>query len=156
MSMKMTNEKTLSTLNDLIEICKDGQHGFKTAAEDAKDADLARVFTEFSAQRTSFIAELQDRVRSLGGDPEKSGSVSGSLHRGWIDMKAAISSHEPHAVLAECERGEDAAVKAYREGLDENLDPISRGIISRQYASVQAAHDRVKQLRDSMTYSSKS
>lgn len=156
MSMKMTNEKTLSALNDLIEICKDGQRGFRTAAEDAKDADLARVFTEFSTQRTSFIAELQDRVRSLGGDPEKSGSVSGSLHRGWIDMKAAISSHEPHAVLAECERGEDAAVKAYREALDENLDPISRGIISRQYASIQAAHDRVKQLRDSLTYSSKS
>lgn len=156
MSMKMTNEKTLSALNDLIEICKDGQHGFRTAAEDAKDADLARIFTEFSTQRTSFIAELQDRVRSLGGDPEKSGSVSGSLHRGWIDMKAAISSHEPHAVLAECERGEDAAVKAYREALDENLDPISRGIISRQYASIQAAHDRIKQLRDSLTYSSKS
>jgi len=152
--MKMTNEKTLSALNDLVEICKDGQHGFRTAAEDAKDADLARIFTEFSTQRTSFIAELQDRVRSLGGDPEKSGSVSGSLHRGWIDMKAAISSNEPHAVLSECERGEDAAVKAYREALDENLDPITRGIISRQYASVQAAHDRIKQLRDSLTYSS--
>lgn len=153
--MKTTNEKTLSVLNDLVEICKDGQHGFRTAAEDAKDAELARVFNEFSAQRGSFIGELQDRVRSLGGDPEKSGSVSGSLHRGWIDLKSAIASNEPHAVLAECERGEDAAVKAYREALDENLDPITRGIISRQYASVQAAHDRVKQLRDSLTYSGK-
>lgn len=155
MSMKTTNEKTLSALNDLVEICKDGQHGFRTAAEDAKDAELARVFTEFSSQRTSFIAELQDRVRSLGGNPEESGTVSGSLHRGWIDMKAAISSNEPHAVLSECERGEDAAIKAYREALDENLDPITRGIISRQYASIQAAHDRVKQLRDSLTYSNK-
>ena len=150
--MKMTNEKTLNALNDLIETCKDGQHGFRTAAEDAKDAELARIFTEFAAQRTAFIAELQDRVRSLGGDMEKSGSVSGSLHRGWIDLKSAISSNEPHAVLAECERGEDAAVKAYREALDENVDPITRGIISRQYAAVQAAHDRVKQLRDSLAY----
>lgn len=155
MSMKTTNEKTLSALNDLVEICKDGQHGFRTAAEDAKDAELARVFTEFSGQRTSFIAELQDRVRSLGGNAEESGTVSGSLHRGWIDMKSAISSNEPHAVLSECERGEDAAIKAYREALDENLDPITRGIISRQYASIQAAHDRVKQLRDSVTYSAK-
>lgn len=153
MSMKMTNEKALSVLNDLVEICKDGQHGFRTAAEDAKDAELARVFTEFSSQRATFIGELQDRVRSLGGNPEKSGSVSGSLHRGWIDLKSAVASNEPHAVLSECERGEDAAVKAYREALDENLDPITRGIISRQYASVQAAHDRVKQLRDSLTYS---
>ena len=155
MSMKMTNEKALSVLNDLVEICKDGQHGFRTAAEDAKDSELARVFTEYTTQRTSFVAELQDRIRSLGGDPEKSGSVSGSLHRGWIDLKSAVASNEPHAVLAECERGEDAADKAYREGLEENLDPITRGMISRQYASVQAAHDRVKQLRDSLTYSSK-
>ncbi len=155
MSMNITNEKTVSILRDLVETARDGQEGFRTASEDAKDAELARVFTEFSTQRTSMIAELQDRIRSLGGDPKQSGSVSGSLHRGWIDLKAAMSSHEPHAVLAECERGEDAAVKAYREALDENLDPVTRGLISRQFASVQAAHDRVKQLRDSVTYSAK-
>ncbi len=154
--MKVTNDKAISVLQDLIETNRDGQHGFRTAAEDAKDAELARVFTEFSTQRTTFIAELQDRVRSLGGDADKSGSVGGSLHRGWIDLKAALSSNEPHAVLAEAERGEDAAVKAYREALEENLDPITRGIVSRQYASVQAAHDRVKSLRDSVAYSVKS
>lgn len=153
--MKITNEKTLSVLKDLIETNKDGQHGFQTAAEDAKDGELARIFTEFSTQRASFIAELQDRVRGLGGDGSNSGSVAASLHRGWINLKAAISSNEPHAVLAECERGEDAAVKAYREALDENLDPVTRGVISRQYASVQAAHDRVKQLRDSVVFSQK-
>lgn len=151
--MKMTNEKTYSVLKDLIEVCKDGQHGYRTAAEDAKDAELARIFTEFTAQRTSYIAELQDRIRSLGDDSSPSGSVAGSLHRGWINLKAAMSSNEPHAVLAECERGEDAAVKAYREALDENLDPVTRGVISRQYAGVQAAHDRVKQLRDSVVFS---
>lgn len=156
MSMEMTNEKTLDVLRDLIETCKDGQNGFRTAAEDAKDPELARVLTEFSAQRTTFIGELQDRVRSLGGDPDKSGSVSASLHRGWIDLKTAMTSNEPHAVLAECERGEDAAVKAYREALNENLDAITRGLVSRQYAAIQAAHDRIKQLRDSIAYSSKS
>ena len=155
MSMNVSNEKTISVLHDLIETNRDGQHGFRTAAEDAKDAELGRVFTQFSTQRTTFIAELQDRVRSLGGDPDKSGSVAGSLHRGWIDLKSAMTSNEPHAVLAEAERGEDAAVKSYREALDENLDPVTRGIVSRQYASVQAAHDRVKSLRDSVTYASK-
>lgn len=155
MSMNVSNEKTISVLQGLIETNRDGQHGFRTAAEDAKDAELARVFSQFSTQRTTFIAELQDRVRSLGGDADKSGSVAGSLHRGWIDLKAALSSNEPHAVLAEAERGEDAAVKSYREALEENLDPVTRGIVSRQYASVQAAHDRVKGLRDSVAYAAK-
>lgn len=155
MSMNVSNEKTVSVLQNLIETNRDGQHGFRTAAEDAKDAELGRVFTQFSTQRTTFIAELQDRIRSLGGDPDKSGSVAGSLHRGWIDLKSALTSNEPHAVLAEAERGEDAAVKAYREALEENIDPVSRGIVSRQYASVQAAHDRVKSLRDSVAYAGK-
>ena len=133
MSMNVSNEKTISVLQNLVETNRDGQHGFRTAAEDAKDAELGRVFTQFSTQR----------------------SVTGSLHRGWIDLKSAISSNEPHAVLAEAERGEDAAVKAYREALEENLDPVTRGIVSRQYASVQAAHDRVKGLRDSVAYAAK-
>ncbi len=148
----MTNENSLDVLNDLVETCKDGQHGFRTAAEDAKDSELARIFAEFASQRTSFIAELQDRIRSLGGNPEKSGSVAGAMHRGWIDLKSALATNEPHAVLAECERGEDVAVSSYKKALEENLDPISRGIISRQYVAVQAAHDRVKQLRDSVAY----
>jgi uncharacterized protein (TIGR02284 family) len=155
MSMNVSNEKTVSVLQNLIETNRDGQHGFRTAAEDAKDAELGRVFTQFSTQRTTFIAELQDRIRSLGGDPDKAGSVAGSLHRGWIDLKSALTSNEPHAVLAEAERGEDAAVKAYREALEENIDPVSRGIVSRQYASVQAAHDRIKSLRDSVAYAGK-
>lgn len=151
--MKTTSEKSIKVLNDLIEICKDGQHGFQTAAEDAKDAHLAHTFRQYAGQRATYIRELQERVRALGGDPDKHGSVSGSLHRGWIDLKAAISSNEPHAVLAECERGEDAAVEAYRDArAEEDLDLETRRLIERQASGVQTAHDHVKQLRDSPAF----
>jgi uncharacterized protein (TIGR02284 family) len=151
--MKSLNEKSISILNDLIETCKDGQQGFSTAAKDAKDAELGRVFSQYAAQRGNYIRELQQRVRALGGDPDKHGSVSGSLHRGWINLKSALSSDEPHAVLAECERGEDAAVANYRSALKETeLDSESLALVQRQAAGVQEAHDRVKQLRDSVAY----
>src|SRR6266542_256628 len=151
--MKTPNEKTISVLNDLIETCKDGQQGYTTAAKDAKDAELARVFSQYAAQRSNYIREMQQLVRTLGGDPDKHGTVSGSLHRGWINLKAALSSHEPHAVLAECERGEDAAVHNYREALSETeLNNEARALIQRQSAGVQEAHDRVKELRDSVAY----
>ena len=29
----MSNDKTITTLNNLIETCKDGENGFRTAAE---------------------------------------------------------------------------------------------------------------------------
>ncbi|MEO6002899.1 MAG: PA2169 family four-helix-bundle protein [Opitutus sp.] len=154
--MKSSQDKSISVLNDLIETCEDGEHGFTTAAKDAKDAELGRVFSQYAAQRGNYIRELQERVRALGGDPDKHGSVSGSLHRGWINLKAALTSDEPHAVLAECERGEDAAVANYRDALkNTDLDSETRALVQRQAAGVQEAHDRVKQLRDSVAYAHK-
>ena len=151
--MKSTYEKSISILNDLVETCKDGQQGFATAAKDAKDPELGRVFSHYAAQRGNYIRELQQRIRALGGDPDKHGSVSGSLHRGWINLKSAVSSDEPHAVLAECERGEDAAVSNFRDALQETeLDAESRALVQRQSAGVQEAHDRIKELRDSVAY----
>ena len=151
--MKTPNEKTISVLHDLIETCKDGQHGYATAAKDSKDAELGRVFTQYAAQRGNYLREVQQLVRTLGGDPDKRGTGSGTLHRGWIDLKAALSSHEPHAVLAECERGEDAAVHNYRDALgNTDLTTEARSLIQRQSAGVQEAHDRIKELRDSVAY----
>jgi len=151
MSMNVSNEKTVSVLQNLIETNRDGQHGFRTAAEDAKDAELGRVFTQFSTQRTTFIAELQDRIRSLGGDPDKSGSVAGSLHRGWIDLKSALMGSDDHAILVEAERGEDSTVKNYRDALSKDLPSDIRSVIERQYREVLAAHNVVKSLRDGVT-----
>lgn len=152
-SMNSDIKTTIATLNDLIEVLRDGQHGFKTAAEDAEASELAQLFNRYSRQRAEFVTELQTRVRSLGADVEASGSVAGSMHRGWINLKSALSTNEPHAVLAEAERGEDAAVDAFKKALEnEDLDLASRDIITRQYNEIQAAHDKVRELRDGMTY----
>jgi len=73
------------------------------------------------------------------------------MHRAWINLKSAIAKRDDHAILAECERGEDSAVKEYKEAIEEeNLAAPTREIISRQYAEVQSAHDRIKLFRDTM------
>jgi uncharacterized protein (TIGR02284 family) len=138
-----------SVLNHLVETCKDGQQGFRTAAEDVTNLDFKSLFNELSMQRQQFVAELQTLVDGLGEIPEDGGSISAVFHRGWINLRSAISSGEEHAVLAECERGEDFAVEAYREALDhESLPANVRVAIRQQYMAVQAAHDRVRDLRD--------
>src|SRR5262245_13417243 len=116
--MAIDKDDVISTLNGLIETCKDGQEGFKTAAEGVGDTSLKKLFYEYSQQRAQFVGELQSEVRNLGGDPEKSGSMAAALHRGWIDIKAAVTGKDDHAILAECERGEDSAVNAYQEALE--------------------------------------
>jgi uncharacterized protein (TIGR02284 family) len=146
--MSQTTE-TISTLNGLIETLKDGQEGFRQASEAVKDSQLKTLFNEFSLQRAKFAGELQSQAIQMGeSTPEDSSSTAGALHRAWINMKSAITSQDDHAILAECERGEDSAVAEYKKAMEEELSAPVRDIVSRQYTAVKAAHDRVKALRD--------
>lgn len=145
----ISNDNVVSTLNGLIETCKDGQEGFKQAAEGIERSDLKSLFFEFSQQRAHFAGELQSLVQTLGEDPETSGSFAGSLHRGWINIKSIVTGKDEEAILNECERGEDVAKKVYKDALDEPLPSYILDTVRNQYESVLQAHDRVKALRDS-------
>lgn len=146
----MDNDDVISTLNDLIETSKDGQEGFRVCAEDAeqRDAQFKALFLERSHGCAAAAAELQELVRALGGNPAEHGTVSGSLHRQWVNIKSLITGKDDEAVLNECERGEDVALKAYREALQKDLPANIRMVVERQYQGVLANHDRVKSLRD--------
>ncbi len=145
----MADNNTISTLNNLIETCKDGQEGFKQAAEGIQRSDVKSVFYELGQQRTKFAGELQALVRELGGDPETTSSTVGALHRGWINLKSAITGQDDAAILNEAERGEDIAVNAYKKALEETLPANVQTVVQQQSTQVKAGHDKVRDLRDS-------
>jgi uncharacterized protein (TIGR02284 family) len=144
----MTNDDVISTLNGLIETCKDGQDGFKVAAEGVERSDLKSTFYDLGQQRAQFAGELQSLVREMGGDPETTGSISASLHRGWINIKSAVTGKDEAAILNEAERGEDAAKKAYNDALAQDLPANVNTVVQTQTQAVIAGHDRIKNLRD--------
>jgi len=144
----MNKDDVIGTINDLIRTCKDGENGFRTCAEGVKSTRLKTLFEEAAERCAQGAAELEAKVRSLGGDPTTSGSVGGSLHRGWIDIKSAITGMDEAAILAECERGEDAAKQTYDAALKEELPADVRSIVERQYRIVKQNHDRVRDLRN--------
>jgi uncharacterized protein (TIGR02284 family) len=145
--MALTHDVT-DTLNELIQICRDGDAGFTAAAEAVDDPALRSELVEYSAQRRRFAEELQFRVASTGEDPVERGSIAGALHRGWIDLRTAIATNDRYAILSECERGEDAAVAAYRKAMESELPPEYDTIVQLQSEDVLRTHDRVKALRD--------
>ncbi len=147
----MANEDVISTLNNLIETCKDGQDGFKTAAEGVERSDLKSLFYELGQQRSQFAGELQTLVRELGGDPENTGSTSAALHRGWINIKSLVTGKDETAILNEAERGEDVAKAAFEKATQMELPSNVATVVQQQSTQVKAAHDRVRDLRDSMS-----
>ena len=144
-------KKENTVLNNLIETLKDGQEGFKQAAESVRNPALKSLFSEYSQQRSRFATSLQAEARKLGEEkPETSSSATGALHRGWINLKSAITGGDEHAILAECERGEDSAVEEYKKALDDSLSPSAQELVSRQFAEIKAAHDRIRSLRNAI------
>lgn len=142
------NKEVFSTVHHLIERCKDGAKGYKTAAEDVEDSDLKTLFRKYAVQRDSMITELQDQLHKFGKTDDESSSLEGTVHRAWIDLKSALTSRDRVRVLEECERGEDYAVKAYEEALEKELPGELKPIVKQQYEDVKSAHDHIRSLRD--------
>lgn len=144
----MEKDKIVETLNNLIQSNKDAEEGFKTAADGVDDDQLNALFQELSSQRAHFARELQDVVKQYGEEPEEDGSITGSLQRGWLNIKTAVTGNDNEAVLNEAERSEDYAKDAYKDAMEKDLPQNVSEIVSRQYHLVKSAHDRVKALRD--------
>ena len=117
--MVKVNEKVISTLNNLIRICREGEIGFRTAAENEEGA-LTPFFLEYSRQRRQFFSELRDEVKRLGGRPADLGISISLVPDGWTRRET---------VIAECEKGEGAALRTYEEALSQELPSDLRQLI---------------------------
>ena len=144
----METNDVISTLNDLIETSRDGEEGFRTCAEGVGSPNLKALFEAASRRCAEGAAELEAKVRGLGGTPAQGGSVSGSMHRAWTNIKSTVIGMNEHAMLAECERGEDTAKRAYEAALKQDWPTDVRTIIERQYQGVSEIAIAVRNVRN--------
>lgn len=137
-----------AVINRLVEICHDGEKGFAAAAEALDEPTLKNELLRYSRQRGEFGSQLEKVLSDVGEEAVSHGSPSGAMHRGWMNLKASMTHDNTHAVLAECERGEDAAVDAYRDAVASSLPNNIETLVMTQYQAVERAHDRIRSLRD--------
>ena len=141
----MAERTERATLNHLIETCRDGERGFRYAANHVRAAEAKDLFLADADERERFAGELIPYAR-LGGHEEGEGSFTASLHRSWMGIRDAISRHDETAIIHEAERGERAAVSAYEDAINGMLPPAARDVIERQLDIVRRSHGRVQAL----------
>src|SRR3954447_12102228 len=131
------NDNAISVLEKLVETCRDGQNGFRDAAEHTSNTELKELFNQISLERGQFAGELEQEIQRLGkSDPDRKGSTGGAIHRAWFDLKQKLGGGDS-AILNSVEAGEDKAKKDYQDALNEEHLPVDiREIISRQAVRV--------------------
>jgi len=141
------SEKIADKLNTLLEKNYDAEAGYKKAAEDVKNPTLKTYFESRAKDRYDFGHKLKEEIRSFGKEPEKGTSLTGDLHRAWMDLKSAFTSDKEEAILEEAIRGEKAAVKDYNEVInDREVPPSTSNLLIQQRNSVEEALNQAKAL----------
>jgi uncharacterized protein (TIGR02284 family) len=148
---QMDQEKSIDVLNTLIEINNDRIEGYKTASEETEETDLKALFSQLMKTSHHSKMELVSEVQKLGGKPVEGTRTTGKFFRVWMDVKAALTGKNRHAILNSCEYGEDIAVNTYKKILKEKIEDLNykqRDMIEAQYTIIKTDHDKIKNLRD--------
>jgi uncharacterized protein (TIGR02284 family) len=141
----------IGTLNTLTATLIDSVNGYRDAAENSKNSRFQQIFRERADERSKCVDDLRSCVRSLGGDPEDSGSFMGKTHQSFLDLKAAVTGRDEQAVVNEVERGEDYLKEKFQTALDDgNLSGEARSTVEQVYQSVKSGHDQMSQLKHGM------
>ncbi len=147
MTNPVTPDEIIARLNGLMEACRDGERGYRTAAADVHNTELQTIFEEYAHQRAGFVKELEAEVIRLGGTPEETGSIAAAVHRGWMDLKAGLTGGGVHAIVAACETGEDAAQAAFERVVNLDITGQTRSLVEKQWHKIQEAHQRLLRLK---------
>ena len=145
------NQKVAEVLNDLIQINNDRITGYEKALKELKgnENDLRDIFTGYIDQSRNLRNALGTEVETLGVKMDNGTTTSGRIYRAWMEVKALFTGNDRQTVLNNCEYGEDAAQKAYKEALKtDKLPAYLFALINRQKDELKKAHDEIKSLRD--------
>lgn len=134
--MDTLNKDTLKELGDIIQKNEDAWQGYKKAAEHVESRALMRYFSRKAEERNAFNANLRNTIRGYHKDFDTDGSILGTVHRGWMDLKSLFSSNNEEAMLEESIRGDKAALEEYDDVLEEALPIDVRDLLLSQRARI--------------------
>lgn len=142
--MKFT-EEVAKKLNNLLEKNYDAEKGYQDAAERIENPTMKDFLQEQAQKRYDFGHEIKTEIKNYGEEPDKGGSAKGTVHRAWMDLKAAVTSSSEEQVMEEVQRGEQSAINEYNEVISEtSLPPSVQQILTKQRDQIVEAQQSAK------------
>ncbi|MDB5233283.1 MAG: hypothetical protein JWR44_276 [Hymenobacter sp.] len=152
--MATTNANSNQALTELLAIAHTGAKGYQEAAEGVSNPQLKSELSQLSQQRAQFETQLQQHASRLGVADSALGGVeaaateaAAAVHRGWINLKSAITGQSDTAILGECETGDATALTAYETALKAELPADVRMVVEQQHGQILAAKNKITQLK---------
>jgi uncharacterized protein (TIGR02284 family) len=144
-------KEIIELLNDLVMINNDRIAGYEQAIKELKDGDqdLRVLFDHMIIESQQIKSDLVREIQVLHGQVGKGTTEMGKIYRGWTSLKAIFTGEDRHAILSNCEFGEDAAQKAYKKALEtENLPGFLKEMLVNQQTILKISHDEIRNLRN--------
>ena len=144
-----TNISSSRAITDLLAINHTSIKGYEEAAEGVQSPVLKSELSKFSQQRAQFASELQGISGAGANDSTIEGAITeavAAVHRGWINLKSAITDQSDTAILGECETGDSTALKAYEAALaNTDLTAEAKTVLQRQHGEILNAKNWITQ-----------
>ena len=142
----MSDKPVLDHLNHLVTVNKDAEAGFHTAAKNVRNSEIETLFEGYASRHAIFAAEIQSEIERLGEKPSESGTLSGRVNIGWLDLKAVLTGHSVGTMLSACEDGEQTAESAYVDGLEIITSGKAHALLQKQCEEIKGFRTRLARL----------
>jgi uncharacterized protein (TIGR02284 family) len=134
----------------LYKIVEAGEKGYAVVASNVSNRALKILYKSYAQQRFQFKEQIFAEIQRLGGHARPTDNFLGLVHRGRIDIFAALTigaENVEKVVLKELLLGETITVKAYEKTLKKDLAPETRDMLERQFDEVRNVVEQVRLLK---------
>ncbi len=142
----MTNDHKLDDLHLLLRVNRDTEESLRAAAAHIRNSELETLLSGYAGQHAKFAAEMREEIKRLGGDESETKTKDGALHRGWMDLKAALVGTSVHSLLSSCESGEESVDAEYLDAMDRNPSGHIHALLEKQRQQVVGFHTHLRRL----------
>jgi uncharacterized protein (TIGR02284 family) len=136
-----------TTLNELIQITRDGLNFYADAIGQVKNPHLKIVFRAMVDAKNQLISALSERVRERGEAPSTDGTFAGSFRKLYADIRVKLSNTKDATYVAQLEDSEDRLLGAFEDAANDARDDDLRRVIMDNLPKVRMCHEQMRNLK---------